>query len=237
MSKELSRSKVLVMQHTAPETLGTIADALNPKGVSVEYIRAFLGEPVPKKLDGAAGLIVMGGPMGVRDQEKFPYLRDEMRLIEQTLKENKPVLGVCLGSQLLASILGGRVTSAKKEIGWQTVRLSPQAQQDPLWAGTPASFMVFHWHGDIFDLPPDAVSLASSDMTPHQAFRHSQKAYGLLFHLEMTENMIREMIRTFSDELLEHNLDSGWLIQKGSEYLPVLEKIGGAVFGRWADLL
>ncbi|MDO8730304.1 MAG: type 1 glutamine amidotransferase [Candidatus Omnitrophota bacterium] len=230
-------SKVLVVQHTAPETLGTIVDALEPKGVSVEYIHAFQDEPVPKMMDDAAGLIVMGGPMGVRDQGKFPYLRDEMRLIEQALKENKPVLGVCLGSQLLASILGSRVTAAKKEIGWQTVRLSPHAQQDPLWAGTPASFMAFHWHGDIFDLPAGAISLASSDATQHQAFRHGTKAYGMLFHLEMTENMIREMIRTFSEELLEQNLDSGWMIQKGLEYLPVLEKIGGTVFGRWADLL
>lgn len=230
-------SKVLVVQHTAPETLGTIVDPLEPKGVSFEYIRVFQDEPVPKALDGALGLIVMGGPMGVRDQGKFPYLRDEMRLIEQALKENKPVLGVCLGSQLLAGILGGRVTAAKKEIGWQTVRLSPHAQQDPLWAGIPASFMAFHWHGDVFELPSGAISLASSDATQHQAFRHGTKAYGMLFHLEMTENMIREMIRTFSEELLEQNLDSGWMIQKGIEYLPVMEKIGGTVFGRWADLL
>ena len=229
--------KVLVLQHTPPETLGTIADVLEPKGVSVEYIRAFLGEPVPKALNGADGLIVMGGSMGVRDQGKFPFLRDEMTLMEDTLKQNKPLLGVCLGSQLLASILGAKVTSAKKEIGWQTVRLSPHAQQDPLWAGTPDTFMAFHWHGDVFDLPADAVALASSDMTPHQAFRHGQKAYGFLFHLEMTENMIREMIRTFSDELLEQNQDSGWMIQKGLEYIPVMEKISDSVFGRWADLL
>ena len=230
-------SKVLVVQHAAPETLGTIADVMEPKGVSVQYVRVFQDEPVPKGMDGASGLIVMGGPMAVRDQGRFPYLRDEMRLMEQALKESKPVLGICLGSQLLASILGARVTAAKKEIGWGPVRLAPQAQQDPLWAGVPDSFTAFHWHGDIFDLPPGAVSLASSDATKHQAFRHGQKAYGLLFHLEMTENMIREMIRTFSEELLEQNLDSGWMIQKGNEYLPVTEKIGASVFARWADLL
>ncbi len=229
--------KVLVVQHSAPETLGTIADALTPRGISAEYIRSFQEEPVPKALDGIGGLIVMGGPMGLRDQGKYPYLRDEMRLIEQALQAGKPVLGICLGSQLLASVLGGRVTAAKKEIGWHTVRLSPHAQQDPLWAGIPASFTAFHWHGDIFELPPGAVSLASSDATPHQAFRHGPKAYGLLFHLEMTENMIREMIRTFSDELLEQNVDGGWAIQKAEEHLPELEKIGAALFGRWADLL
>ena len=229
--------KVLVIQHTAPETLGTIADALEPKGVVMDYIRVFQDEVVPKTMDGAAGLIVMGGPIGVRDQGKHPYLRDEMTLMENALKTGKPVLGICLGSQLLASILGARVSAAKKELGWLPVRLTPQAQQDPLWAGVPPLFTAFHWHGDVFELPSGAVSLASSDATTHQAFRHGQKAYGLLFHLEMTENMIREMIRTFSEELLEQNLDGGWMIQKANEHLPLLEKIGGAVFGRWADLL
>ncbi len=231
-------AKVLVVQHASPETLGTIADALEPKRISVEYIRTFLGNAVPKGIEEADGLIVMGGPMGVRDQGKYPFLRDEMLLIEKTLKAGKPVLGICLGSQLLASVLGAKIHIGKKrEIGWLPVRLSPEAQKDPLWAGANPSFVAFHWHGDIFELPAEAVSLASSDLTPHQAFRHGEKTYGLLFHLEMTENMIREMIRTFSDDLLEQNLDSGWLIEKAGEHIPVLDKIGGRFFGRWADLL
>ena len=228
---------LLVIQHTPPETLGTLADAMASKRLSMEYIHTFQGDAVPRETGAARGLIVMGGPMGVRDQGKYPFLRDEMQLIQQAIQADKPVLGVCLGSQLLASVLGARVSPAKKEIGWNVVRLSPQAQQDPLFSGVPSSFMPFHWHGDVFDLPSGAVSLASSDMTPHQAFRHGSKAYGLMFHLEMTENIIREMIRTFSDELLEQNLDSGWLIQKGGEYLPVLEKIAATVFGRWAGLV
>ncbi len=231
-------SKVLVVQHASPETLGTINDALAPKRISVEYVRTFLGDAVPKEIEGVDGLIVMGGPMGVRDQGKYPFLRDEMLLIEKALKAGKPVLGICLGSQLLASVLGAKISlGKKKEVGWLPVRLSPEGRQDPLWAGSAPSFTAFHWHGDIFDLPAGAVSLASSDLTPHQAFRHGEKTYGLLFHLEMTENMIREMIRTFSDDLLEQNLDSGWLIEKAGEHLPPLEEIGAKLFGRWADLL
>jgi len=230
--------KVWVLQQSSPETLGTIADVLGPRRISVEYVRPFQNDPIPQEMDGAEGLIVMGGPMGVRDQGKYPFLREEMRLIEQALKSGKPVLGVCLGSQLLAAALGAKVTLGKKrEIGWLPVRLSPEGKRDPLWTGADSSFMAFHWHGDVFDLPAGAVSLASSDLTPHQAFRHGERAYGLLFHLEMTENMIREMIRTFSDDLLEQNLDSGWLIEKAAEYLPPLEEIGGRLFGRWADLL
>lgn len=229
--------KLLVIQHTPPETAGTIVDAVRSKGCTFQYVRTFQEEPIPRSLEGVDGVIVMGGPMGVRDQGKYPHLRDEMRLMEQTIKADKPLLGICLGSQLLASILGAKISPAKKEIGWHTVRLSPQAQQDRIWAGVPASFTAFHWHGDVFDLPSGAVLLASSDATPHQAFRHGNKAYGILFHLEMTENIIREMIRTFSDELLEQNIDSGWVIQKADEHLPEIEKISNTVFGRWAQLI
>ena len=230
--------KVLVLQHASPETIGTIADVLEPKGISMQYVRTFQGDPVPKGMDGTEGLIVMGGPMGVRDQAKYPFLQDEMLLIEKALKGAKPVLGVCLGSQMLASVLGAKIHIGKKrEIGWLPVRMSPEAGQDPLWKGIAPSFMAFHWHGDVFDLPAGAVPLASSDLTPTQAFRHGDRAYGFLFHLEMTENMIREMIRTFSDDLLEQNLDSGWLIEKAGEYLPALDRIGARVFGGWADLL
>lgn len=229
-------AKILVIQHAPPEPAGTIADAL-PAGCSLEYVRTFQDETVPKEMGAYEGLIVMGGPMGVRDQGRYPHLRDEMRLMEAAMKADKPVLGVCLGSQLLAGILGAKISPAKKEIGWHIVRLSPEGQQDPLFAAAPGSFMPFHWHGDVFEVPPGAVSLASSDMTAHQAFRHGNKSYGLLFHLEVTENMIREMIRTFSDELLEQNVDSGWLIQKSGEYMPELERISAGVFGRWAALV
>lgn len=230
--------KVWVLQHTPPETLGTIVDALEAQGAAHEYIRPFLGERVPVDMAEAAGLIVMGGPMGVHDVEQNPFLRDEMRLIENALKRERPVLGVCLGSQMLASVLGARVTPGrKKEIGWFPVRLSEQGRQDPLWAGLDGAFVAYLWHGDVFDLPKGAVHLASSELTEHQAFRHGSSAYGLLFHLEVTENMIREMIRHFSDELARENLDGGWIMQKWETHAEPLEKIGRVVFSRWAELL
>ncbi len=230
--------RVLVLQHTAPETLGIITDALQARGISAQYIRTFQEESVPKEMDGAEGLVILGGPMAVRDQTKYPFLQDEMRLIEQALRADKPILGVCLGSQLLASVLGARVSlGKKKEIGWHPVRLSEEAGRDPLWKGADPSFMAYHWHGDVFDLPQGAISLASSEATQHQAFGYQGKAYGFLFHLELTENMIREMIRTFSDVLLEQNIDAGWVIEKGNDHLPPLGKIGKRVFERWADLI
>ena len=234
----MKHGKVWVLQHTPPETLGTIADALAAREVVSHYVRPFLKEKIPAGMEEAVGLVVMGGPMGVRDVEQMPFLRDEMRLIEDALKQKKPVLGVCLGSQMLASVLGAQVTRGKKkEIGWFPVRLAEHAAKDHLWHGLEPAFVAYHWHGDVFDLPKGAVSLASSEMTEHQAFGYGDNAYGLLFHMEVTENMVREMIRHFSDELQRENLDGGWLMQKWETHAPRLEKIGQVVFRRWAGLL
>lgn len=233
-----SKPRVLVLQHTPPETLGTIADALQRRGISARYVRAFQGEPIPKDLAGEGGLIILGGPMGVYDRERHLFLKEELRLIETALKEKNPILGICLGSQMLAHALGAQVRRAdRKEMGWHVVRLTGEGQADPLFAGVEHSFFACHWHGDIFEIPQGSVPLASSERTPHQAFRHGHNAYGLLFHLEITEHMIREMIRTFSDELKEENLDGGWLLEKAGEHLAPLERISGNVFDRWAGMV
>jgi GMP synthase (glutamine-hydrolysing) len=231
----LNAAKVFVFQHTPPENLGTIADALARRRIAAHYIRGFQEEPIPRTLEGISGLVVMGGQMGVADRDRVPFLKAELHLIELALKEQKPVLGICLGSQLLAHVLGARVTRAdRKEIGWSLVRLSEEGRTDPLFAGVEPSFFALHWHGDVFELPQEAVSLASSEQTACQVFRYGRNAYGLLCHLEMTENTLREMIRTFSDELQEENLDAGWLLKKGEEHFPPLERISETVFGHWA---
>ena len=193
-------TEVLVLQHAAPEGPAAIGDALWRRGIVLRTIRIDQGATVPSSLEGAAGLVVMGGPMSAYDS--LPHIKAELRLIERALKEDQPILGVCLGSQLLAAALGARVYfSGRKEIGWHEVRLSEAARQDALWKGLDERFMAFHWHGDIFDLPKAATSLASSSLTAQQAFRAGKNAYGVLFHLEVGEPQVREMVATFSDEL------------------------------------
>jgi len=222
MTKPLS--KVIVLQHHPVETPGLIAEA-----VPVEIIRVFESQPVPQKLD-AAGLVIMGGPPSVYEQNKFPYLRAELRLIEDALRQQKPVLGVCLGSQLLAAALGARVSPGpQKEIGWHDVTL----RDDPLWADAPRQFTAFHWHGDVFDLPAGATSLASSALTPHQAFRYGTNAYGLLFHLEVTGPQISEMVQVFAREVP----DASAILTGAAQHLPALQKVGRQVFARWAAQL
>ena len=231
-------SKVWVIQHTECENLGTIADALEPKGVSPQYVRTFQGESVPDSMDDVQGLIVMGGPMSVYEQPLYPFLRDEMRLMEQALGEGKPVLGVCLGSQLLASVLGGAVAKGRrKEIGWHQVSLLESAAGDPLWAGVETPFMAYHWHGDVFETPEGATSLARSDLTESQAFRYGSNAYGVLFHMEVTEAMVRDMVAEFRGELLEAGISGRDIVESAGDYLPDLQRIGRPVFEKWASLV
>jgi GMP synthase (glutamine-hydrolysing) len=238
MSSTLRDSRnVIVLQHAASENLGTIEDALTACGVAFEYVRSFEGQPVPSGVDGASGLIVMGGPMGVYETDKFPFLRQEMNLMEAFLKAERPILGVCLGSQLLAAVLGAPVKKGRaKEIGWFPVRLAPASAADALWKDQPSPIVAYHWHGDIFDLPKGAVALASSDITPLQSYRFGDRAYGILFHLEVTETHIRKMLDEFAGEIRQEKLSASEILKKSEAFLPPLQKVGASVFGRWIDL-
>jgi GMP synthase (glutamine-hydrolysing) len=135
----------------------------------------------------------MGGPMNVEDYARYPFLLNELNLIENVLKEGKPVLGICLGAQLIAKALGGRVyPNQYKEVGWYPVSLTEEGMKDPLFAGVPSHFDVLHWHGDTFDLPDGAIHLARSQRCEVQAFRWGYSTYAIQFHLEVTPQMVRE---------------------------------------------
>src|ERR1017187_5504036 len=232
------QKNIHVLQHHDCENLGTIARAIQNAGVSPRYTRTFEGQPVPKQMGDAAGLIIMGGPQSVYEQDKFPYLRDELRLINDALQQAKPVLGICLGSQLLASALGASVYPARqKEMGWNRVTLADFAVNDSLFAGVQKSFTALHWHGDIFDLPRGATPLASSALTAHQAFRYGKNAYGLLFHIEVTFPQVHRMVETFSGELQAAGLNGAAINLNAHAHLATLCKISNSVFARWVALL
>ncbi len=230
--------KILVLQHHRVETPGTIADALAGAGLSWDSVRTFDGEPVPRDLAGINGLVVMGGPMGVYETARFAFIRDELALIESALKVRKPVLGVCLGSQLLAAALGANVRAGgTRELGWHQVRLSSEAKEDRLTRGLPQTFTAFHWHGDVFDLPRGAVALASSAMTPIQAFRYAESAYGFLFHMEVTAEAVAAMVREFGDEARGAGADADGIIAATARHIPELSSLAATVFSRWAGLV
>jgi GMP synthase (glutamine-hydrolysing) len=230
-------AKIYVLQHHPVENLGTIADALEGAALAWQYVHVNDGQPVPASMKGAGGLIVVGGPMGVYQTDRYPWLRDEMRLIENAIKLNLPVLGVCLGAQILAAALGAKVERNPngKEIGWHPIRLHDSAKDDRLMRGLPATMTPFHWHSDIFDLPPGAVSLASSDKTPCQAFRQGDKAYGFQFHFEVTRESVSAMANAFAKELVRENIAADRMIAQAADFIAPLEKFSDTVFSRWAS--
>jgi GMP synthase (glutamine-hydrolysing) len=228
-------AKIWVLQHHPVENLGAIADSLEEAALAWQYVRVFDRAPIPTDMKGAGGLIVMGGPESVYRLDRYPYLRDEIRLIESALAENKPILGVCLGAQLLAAALGTPVRRGEsREIGWYSVRLSDAAGDDPVMASLPREFVPAHWHSDVFDLPAGAVALASSEKTAVQAFRFGAQAYGVLFHAEITGERLSRLVDEFGEDLKRVGIDGDSIVADAPKYLPALSGIGATIFGRWA---
>jgi len=227
----------LVLQHLAVEGPGAIGAALRRRGVTVRTVRTYAGEPVPATLDAEA-LVVMGGPMGVYEQARHPHLTDEIRLIERTLAAGRPILGTCLGSQLLATALGARVyPNTRKEIGWHEVELTAAADDDALWRGIAPRFTPLHWHGDVFDLPGGAVRLAGSVLSPTQAYRHGANAYGLLFHLELDRTQIETWIAAFAGELVETGIAPQAIVGDADARLAAVAAVATPVFDRFVALI
>lgn len=230
--------KVAILQHVAPEGPGLVADALRAEGVALETCRVDEGAPVPREVAPYAGLVVMGGPMSAYDADRLVHLRDELRLIEAFLRAGRPILGVCLGSQLLAAALGARVRpGAQKEIGWIPVELEPAHEADALLAGAPARLTPLQWHGDVFDLPRGATRLARSALTENQAFRHGEDAWGLLFHLEATADQLSRMVAAFPDELRAAGVDRAAMIAQAGPRLEALAPVADRAFRAFARRL
>lgn len=198
----MARDRIYVFQHIACEDLGTFAEVLAARGFEAQYVRLFAREAVPVDASHTAALIFLGGPMSVNDEGVYPHLAGEKALIRQALTTAQPLLGVCLGAQLLAAAAGARVfPGTRPEVGWEPVSLTTDGRQDPLLSNLAHLAAVFHWHGETFDLPAGAARLASSALTLNQAFRLGRTAYGLQFHLEVDAAMINSWIREYPRDL------------------------------------
>jgi GMP synthase (glutamine-hydrolysing) len=230
---------VCVLQHHPVEGLGTIARAFSASGLSWMITSPVLGEPVPSKIDDLDGLVVMGGPMAVYQAERFPFLNDEISLIRAVVRKGRPVLGVCLGAQIVAAALGAKVTRnpAGREIGWIPVALDDCACGDPLLRDISSPIVPFHWHADAFELPEHAVALASSEKTPRQAFRYGDNVYGLQFHLEVTADAVAAMAAQWPRDLERAGVSARDMIAESAARMPALEPIAAAVFGRWCEMV
>jgi GMP synthase-like glutamine amidotransferase len=191
---------VLVIKHVDIEGPGLIEDCLRQENIPHQILNLESGVRLPK-LDHFTHIVILGGPMNVYEEDRYLFLRTEDFFIKEAIQRGKSILGICLGAQLIAKALGAKVfKSPVKEIGWCDVSLTRIGSIDPLFSQLPKRFSVFQWHQDTFEIPHGAILIATSAHVPHQGFRYGENVYGLQFHLEVTQQMIREWMETYEEE-------------------------------------
>ena len=211
---------VLVIKNVTAEGPGTIEDHLRTMDTPFAVVDLERDQSLPDA-GSFTHLVILGGPMAVYEMDRTSYLRDEARFIERAIKADKHILGVCLGAQMLAHVLGARVyAGGQKEVGWYDVSLTGDGMQDPCMKELAVNgghrAQVFQWHGDTFDLPAGAVRLASSVLYPNQAFRYADRVYALQFHIEVTPGIV-----------------GGWLKNEEGVDLPLIDRRSQDIFGAY----
>jgi GMP synthase (glutamine-hydrolysing) len=187
--------KVLATVHLASEGPGTLGSYLESVGVELVPVLLYAGEHLPENANGFDAIVSMGGPMNVYQEEEYPFLAEETTFLRNAINANVPVLGVCLGAQLIAKAAGAKVAlAAAKEVGWCRVSLTDAGREDTLFRGLPETLEVLQWHEDMFHVPEGGQLLASSEACPNQAFRY-RNALGLQFHLEITDEILKDWFR------------------------------------------
>ncbi len=230
--------RVLFIQHGDTDKPGLLGEVLDGLGIEMDVLHPYVGHQLSPSLKGYDGLALGGGAQSAYEQDIHPYLAKECALVLDAVATGKPAIGLCLGAQLMAMALGAEVRRApQREIGLLAVDLEPAAQSDPVWAGLGDSLITTHWHGDVFEIPDQATRLASSLLTSNQLFRYGTSLYGLQFHLEMTPEILEDMIDDSAEYLSNEGVDLDQLKRDGRQYLPRLENTARAVFTRWAALL
>ncbi len=223
-------------QHVSFEALGAIERWALEREYQITRTRCFEADSPLPNLNEVDILISMGGPMSVHDERKYAWLATEKACLREAIAKDKHVLGICLGAQLIAEILGAEVTpNPEKEIGFFPVTLSEDAQRLPLLAGLPEQFMMFHWHGERFGIPEGAVELASSEACGQQGFIYGDKVMGWQCHPEMTQPRLQEMMDHVGHELKSN----GKYVQSADEilalqhHLPDVNRYLFTMLDRW----
>jgi GMP synthase (glutamine-hydrolysing) len=188
--------KALVMMHVESEGPGTLGEFLESYGFRLETVKLHKEEKLPRSVQKFDAIVSMGGHMSVHDENLYPFLKDEKEFLRKAIDKNIPILGICLGAQMIAHACGATVEPAdEKELGWKNVFVTGEGRRDIIFQGLPDTLQVFQWHEETFDIPYGGVPLATGIECPHQAFRY-RNAYGLQFHIEVTEDILTEWFET-----------------------------------------
>jgi GMP synthase (glutamine-hydrolysing) len=233
-----SRPSAVAVRHVAFEDLGLFSALLDREGWTVSYCEASTGDLSDPVIESADLLIFLGGPIGAYEDDRYPFLRKELALLERRLATDRPTLGVCLGSQLMARALGARVfPGPTKEIGWGRVELTDEGRASSLGPLAEENAEVLHWHGDTFDLPDNAVRLASTAAYENQAFAFGKSNLGLQFHLEVDARRLEEWYVGHAVELAAAQVSIDSLRKKATAVEERLPSQAERIFKGWLQQL
>ena len=230
--------RLLVCQHVPYEILGTLDPLLRRSGFRIRYVNFGRNPDERPSLDGYAALIILGGPMNADDIAGYPHLATELELIQEALQRDVSILGICLGAQLLAKALGGKVLAGVgREIGWHDVEVTDDGLVDPVLSTFGQRNEVFQWHDDAIELPSDALHLAGSERCRTQAFRYGEHAYGFQFHLEADGALIERWLDVPQHQSVftDGQLDRGPIRDRINDSIQPLMQLSNRTFGRWIE--
>jgi GMP synthase (glutamine-hydrolysing) len=234
--------RLLVFQHVAAEPLGSLDPLIRARGHRIRFMNFERNPDALPNVDRYRGLIVLGGPMNVEDQHRRPHLKAELEAIEEALRQDKPVLGICLGAQLLAHVLGAPVRRHEQhEIGWYELETTPAGRRDSVLGALGDAAPVFQWHSRTYELPAGAHQLARTATCEQQAFRFGHAAYGFQFHLEADAALIERWlaIPAFKRELTDAGIgrDEDQIRRDTASRIEATQRLADAVFNNFLDLI
>lgn len=236
----MARPKILVFQHVPYEPLGTLDPLLKEAGFRIRYVNFGRDPHQRPSLDKYEALIVLGGPMNAHQIDTWPNLLTEVDVIREAVASGMSVLGICLGAQLLAKALGGRVSrNAQREIGWYDVQLTDAGRSDPVISTFAGTQRVFQWHEDGISLPAGADHLATSPASPVQAFRFGEHAYGFQFHLEVDASLVERWLTVADNQPLlaeeAGRVDPDAIRRQTARRIDELQVLSRRTFSRWIE--
>lgn len=225
----------IAVRHVHFEDLGTLEPLLRQRDYRISYCDAGTENSHRTDIEAADLLVVLGAPIGAFDDSTYPFLSQELKWIEQRLRAERPLLGICLGAQLMARAKGANVAQMnQKEIGFSPIELTTAGRASALGALPPGT-AVLHWHGDQFEIPRGSESLARTDICPHQAFAAGKHALGLQFHLEADADRIEPWLIGHASELSQAGVDPRLLREQAKQHGAQLKAAAQGIFSRWLD--
>lgn len=229
---------LLVIRNDAKEGAGQLGTLLNARGYQQETLFGWEADYTKLAMANYVALVILGGAQSAYDAEAYPYLADEVGLIQLFIAAEIPVIGICLGAQLLAQALGGEVNANNvMELGWHDIRITLEGKQDYLMSKHPDSAPAFHFHGDYFETPPACVNLASSSITGCQAYRYKDNVYGFQYHVEVDQPLLEIMCLNNVAYMLEHGVDVQAVVNASDEFISSYQETSADILNAWIDML